>query len=54
MGIKELKNHPEMCLKPVAVIDDDKAKHKSLILGIPVYGGRISIQKVEKRILMRL
>ncbi|MFY9279438.1 MAG: hypothetical protein WAO47_07645, partial [Caldicoprobacterales bacterium] len=25
MVIKELKNHPEMGLKPVAAIDDDKA-----------------------------
>jgi FlaA1/EpsC-like NDP-sugar epimerase len=49
MVIKELKNHPEMCLKPVAVIDDDKAKHKSKILGIPVYGGREFIQRVAEQ-----
>jgi len=47
--IRELKNHPEMGLKPVAVIDDDKAKHKSKILGVPVYGGRESIQKIAKQ-----
>lgn len=49
MVIKELSNHPEMGLKPVVVIDDDKAKHRSRILGVPVYGGRESIQKVAEQ-----
>jgi len=49
MVIKELSNHPEMGLKPVAVIDDDKAKHKSKILGVRVYGDRGAIQKVAEK-----
>jgi FlaA1/EpsC-like NDP-sugar epimerase len=49
MVIKELNNHPEMGLKPVAATDDDKAKHKSKILGVPVYGDRKSIQKVAEQ-----
>ena len=48
MVIKELNNHPEMGLKPVAVIDDDMTKHRSKILGVPVYGGRESIKKVAE------
>nr|PZN11339.1 MAG: nucleoside-diphosphate sugar epimerase [Caldicoprobacter oshimai] len=49
MVIKELKNRPEMGLKPVVVIDDDKAKHNSKILGVPVVGGRESIQRIAKQ-----
>ncbi len=49
MVIKELKNHPEMGLKPVAAIDDDKAKHGSKILGVPVYGGRERIKEIAKQ-----
>lgn len=49
MVIKELKNHPEMGLKPVAAIDDDKAKHGSRILGVPVYGGRERIKEIAER-----
>jgi FlaA1/EpsC-like NDP-sugar epimerase len=47
--IKELKNHIEMNLKPVAVLDDDKLKHHLRINGVPVIGGREQICKaVEK------
>ena len=49
MVIKELSNHPEMGLKPVVVIDDDKAKHRSRSPSVPVYGGRESIQRLLNR-----
>jgi len=49
MVIKELNNHPEMGMKPVVAIDDNKSKHRSRILGVPVYGGRESIQKVSEQ-----
>ena len=49
MVIKELKNHPEMGLKPVAAIDDDKAKQGARILGVPVYGGREYIKEIAER-----
>ena len=48
MVIKELNNHPEMGLKPVAVIAEDMTKHRTKILGVPVYGGRESIKKVAE------
>lgn len=43
MLIKELKNHSELKLVPVVMIDDDKWKQQSVINGVPVAGGRISI-----------
>lgn len=44
MVIKELKNHPELNTKPLAILDDDKEKHKRKINGVPVLG---SIEEVE-------
>ena len=47
--IKELKNHPETDLKPVVILDDDSAKHRLRINGVPVVGGREQIcRSVEK------
>ncbi len=48
MVIKELRRHPEMGLKPVAIIDDDKTKHNSKLMGVYIYGGRDYIQKVAE------
>lgn len=47
--IKELKNHAELKLEPVVIIDDDKWKHRSEINGIPVAGGRHSITDVVQK-----
>jgi len=43
---------PESELKPVAFVDDDPAKHKLDILGLPVLGGTDRIERIarEKRI----
>ncbi len=38
MVIKELKSHPELNTRPLAVLDDDKEKHKRKINGVPVLG----------------
>lgn len=48
MVIRELRRHYEMGLNPVAIIDDDKMKHGSKIMGIMVYGGRNKLVKVVK------
>jgi FlaA1/EpsC-like NDP-sugar epimerase len=50
MVIKELKRHPEMLLQPVALLDDDKNKHGSQIMGVKVYGGRERIQEVVRKL----
>ncbi len=49
MVIKEMLMHPEVGLKPVVIIDDDKAKHHSKIRGVPIYGGR---EKVKEAVEM--
>jgi FlaA1/EpsC-like NDP-sugar epimerase len=46
---RQLLNNPELCLKPVAFIDDDFRKYKLQILGIPVVGtSKGIVQAVEK------
>ena len=36
MLIKELKNHADMNMVPVVMVDDDKTKHGTTINGVPV------------------
>lgn len=50
MVIKELQTHPEMKLKPVAVVDDDVRKHKSMIKGVRILGGREDIPSLVKEL----
>jgi len=45
MTIKEMKLHPEMRYKPVALIDIDKRKMDTRIGGVKVFGDRQSIEK---------
>ncbi len=49
MIIKELKNHAEMNLVPVIVVDDDKRKHGTSINGVPVRMGRQKIKELAER-----
>lgn len=49
MVIKEMKKHGELKSIPVAVIDDDKTKHKSNIHGVPVLGGREKIKEAVSK-----
>ncbi len=44
MVIRELRNHPELDTKPIAILDDNKEKHRRKINGIPVLG---SVEKVN-------
>lgn len=48
MVIKELRSH-SLNLHPVAVMDDDTAKHNRKLLGIPIYGGRDKIQAIAEQ-----
>ncbi|MGI6141971.1 MAG: polysaccharide biosynthesis protein, partial [Caldicoprobacterales bacterium] len=50
MVIKELKRHPEMGLQPVALLDDDKNKQGSQIMGVKVYGGHEKIQDIARKL----
>lgn len=49
MVIKEMNKHGELKSIPVAVIDDDKTKHKSNIHGVPVIGGRSKIKEIAAK-----
>ena len=49
MVIKEMNKHGELKSIPVAVIDDDKTKHKSKIHGVPVVGGRSKIKEIAAK-----
>lgn len=44
--IKDLKNHTDMNLMPVVVVDDDKKKHGTRINGVPVFFGRDRIREL--------
>lgn len=48
MVIKELLDHKELSMKPVAVIDDDKTKQGTRIYGVVVVGGRGRIMNIVK------
>jgi FlaA1/EpsC-like NDP-sugar epimerase len=46
MVIRELRNHPELNTRAVAVLDDDKEKHRRKINGVPVLGGIENVGEV--------
>ena len=46
MTIKEMKLHPEMKYKPVALIDIDESKIGTSIGGVKVFGNRSSIKSI--------
>ena len=52
MMIKEMQNNPQIHKKAVAVIDDDRSKHKRKIHGVPVLGTRQQILEIveQKRV----
>jgi|LSQX01.2.fsa_nt_gb FlaA1/EpsC-like NDP-sugar epimerase len=49
MLIKEFKNHNDMNLVPVVVVDDDITKHGTCINNIPVVSGRERIREIAKQ-----
>jgi FlaA1/EpsC-like NDP-sugar epimerase len=49
MLIKEFKNHVDMNLVPVVVVDDDKSKHGTSINNVPVVSGREKIKELAKQ-----
>lgn len=49
MLIKEFKNHIDMNLVPVVVVDDDKTKHGTSINNVPVVSGREKIKELAKQ-----
>ncbi|WP_309120858.1 nucleoside-diphosphate sugar epimerase/dehydratase [Paenibacillus sp.] len=48
MVVKQLRLNPEQALWPVGFIDDDSAKHHLEVLGLPVLGGRQTIEEAVK------
>lgn len=50
MVARQLLNNPDSNLQPVAFVDDDVKKQKLQILGIPVVGGKESIQAVVENL----
>jgi len=49
MVIKELRRHPELRLRPVALLDDDINTHGSQIMGVKVHGGHDKVQEIARR-----
>jgi FlaA1/EpsC-like NDP-sugar epimerase len=49
MVIEEFIRHPELKMRPVAIIDDNVRKHGMMIHGVRVEGGRKDILKVALR-----
>ena len=49
MLIKEFYSHKDLMSDPIAVIDDDKWKHKSNINGVPIVGNRTQIVHMAKK-----
>jgi len=49
MLIKEFKNHTDMNMVPVVMIDADKTKQGTIINGVPVISGRERIKELAKQ-----
>lgn len=49
MVIQEFKKHPDLRMKPVAIIDDDANKHGMSIHGVKVLGARQAIPEIVLR-----
>lgn len=47
--IREMKIHENISYMPVVVVDDDKAKHRSEIHGVPVRGGKSQIAELVEQ-----
>jgi FlaA1/EpsC-like NDP-sugar epimerase len=45
---REIRNNPQLKLKPVGFVDDDKQKQKKILNGIPVLGTRDDIPRIIK------
>lgn len=46
MIVRELKANPELGLNPIAFVDDDERKHRTVIHGVPVAGGIEALEAV--------
>ncbi|MBJ4371305.1 polysaccharide biosynthesis protein, partial [Salmonella enterica subsp. enterica serovar Kentucky] len=46
---KQLVQKPELNIKPVAFIDDDKTKYRLEIMGLPVLGGKEQIMQAVRQ-----
>jgi FlaA1/EpsC-like NDP-sugar epimerase len=49
LALQEMKQHANLCLEPVAIVDDDKDKHGKKLFGVPVVGDRNNIHQVVER-----
>ncbi len=50
MVVDEILSNPQLEMRPVGFIDDDKRKHRLKVRGLNVYGGREDIPKVAERL----
>lgn len=53
MIAKELQGNPQLKLEPIGFVDDDPLKHRRVIHGLPVFGGRNQIPRVAKEYRLR-
>src|SRR5581483_3547604 len=48
MIVREMLSNPQLGMLPVAFLDDDHYKHKTMIHGVPVIGGRDAIARLAR------
>ena len=48
--VREMQRHPEAGLKPIAFLDDDEGKQRSLVLGLPVLGTVDDLPRVVAKV----
>ena len=46
--VRELRANPQLGLRPVAFIDDDRAKHRKEMCGLPVLGGTTELAALQR------
>jgi FlaA1/EpsC-like NDP-sugar epimerase len=53
MIVREMQLNPQLGLNPVAFLDDDPRKHHTVILGVPVIGGRTHLDAAAHTLHLR-
>ncbi len=49
MVVDEILSNPQLQLKPIGFVDDDKRKHKLKVRGLSVFGGRAELSRILEK-----